>query len=88
MQENDEFLTVHFKGPITDGGRAITHHVIHLEPEGRDEIVSGPSPALISKLTNGTEYTLTIAAVSEAGQGPFSAPLVAKPGEYLDLPQP
>lgn len=67
----DGKVTVAFNAPSVDGGRAITHYVARLEPEGQEKTATD-SPFVFEGLTNGTPYTVSLAAVNSQGQSAYS----------------
>lgn len=73
----DGTLTVGFVAPGSDGGAAITAYRAVATPDGGGAAVEqdcgAVSPCTIGGLTNGTAYTVTLAARNSAGIGPASA---------------
>ncbi|MBU3703428.1 MAG: hypothetical protein FGM42_03535, partial [Ilumatobacteraceae bacterium] len=71
-------ITVKFMSPSFDGGAAITRYQLTATPTGGGATVSDDSCAAtvctLNGLTNGTEYTVTVAAINSAGTGSASAP--------------
>ena len=67
---------VAFEDPADTGGLPITGYLIrHTSARGTVTVGVGPStPAFVPGLFNGTAYTFAVAAVTQAGAGPFSAP--------------
>lgn len=72
----DGSLTVGFIAPDYDGGGTISAYRAVATDSSNNQIVNNAcgtsSPCTITGLTNGTTYTVTIAAVNEAGVGPVS----------------
>jgi len=77
----DGQLTVAFTAPSSDGGDTVTNYeysidqvtYIPLAPE------STSSPFVISGLTNGTEYTITLRAINSVGSSSSSTGVTATP---------
>jgi len=68
----NSLATVTFSPP-SSGGTAIISYTATSNPGGLT--TTGPhSPLVVTGLTNGTAYTLTVAATNGAGTGPASAP--------------
>jgi titin len=73
--------SVSWTAPVADGGDPVTSYVVTPFVGGSPKAnlaatVSGTPPAtatIITGLTNGTTYTFEVAAVTLAGQGPYSA---------------
>src|SRR5437870_256896 len=71
----DRSATVAWTQPGSSGGSPITGYVITSDPDAVQAYAGGTSTSgIISGLTNGHDYTFTVAAVNAAGQGPASAP--------------
>ena len=62
----DAEATVSFTIPASDGGSAITGYTVTSSPEGLTATGS-VSPITVTGLTNGTEYTFTVAATNAIG---------------------
>jgi uncharacterized protein (TIGR03437 family) len=73
----NEYATVSFTAPLSNGGAPITSYAVSASPGG---ISLGPprtgatSPVGFYGLVNGTAYTFTVTATNSAGTGPASAP--------------
>jgi Fibronectin type III domain. len=82
----DEELTVGFIAPEYDGGADIDSYRAVATDGDDNQLVNNDcaksSPCTITGLTNGTEYTVTIAAINDAGVGPVSntSPSIAPAG--------
>ncbi len=71
-------ITVKFTSPSFDGGAAIVGYRLTATPTAGGTTVSDnscvTSPCTLNGLENGTEYTVTVAALNEAGTGSASTP--------------
>ncbi|CAM3883803.1 S-layer-like y domain-containing protein [Cohnella lubricantis] len=67
----DGQATVSFSPPASDGGSAITGYIVTASPGGA-AATGTASPITVNGLTNGTDYTFTVAAVNAAGTGAAS----------------
>lgn len=71
-------LTIGFMPPSFDGGAAVTGYRLVATPTSGGTAVTDQScvssPCVISGLQNGTEYTVTVAAINTAGVGSTSSP--------------
>jgi len=85
----DQQVALAWTAPSSNGGSAITDYVVEYTPSGGSaQTVSTGNTATIytlTGLTNGTAYTIRVAAVNSVGQGPYSAsgsvtPAAASPG--------
>ena len=65
-------VKVTWKAPSSDGGSAITHYVIK-PSSGSPVTVGDVTSDTVTRLTNGTAYTFTVAATNSAGTGAASA---------------
>jgi autotransporter-associated beta strand protein/surface protein len=71
----DGSVVVTFDAP-TDGGVPITGYVVVVTPDGGTpfEVACAASPCTLTGLTNGTSYTVTVAAINSKGTGDASDP--------------
>jgi outer membrane protein OmpA-like peptidoglycan-associated protein/predicted RNA-binding protein with TRAM domain len=73
----DQAITVSFTAPGFTGGVAISAYRLVATPTGSGSIVTTTactsSPCTIAGLVNGTEYTVTAAAINSAGTGTASS---------------
>ncbi|MBB6674852.1 S-layer homology domain-containing protein [Cohnella nanjingensis] len=71
----DRSATVRFLPPADDGGSPITGYKATAWAGGQAVLTASgtSSPLEVGGLTNGTEYTFTVAAVNENGESPASA---------------
>ena len=71
-------ISIGFTAPGFDGGAAIVGYRLVATPTGGGTAVTDDScvtsPCTINGLENGTEYTVTVAAINAAGVGSASAP--------------
>ena len=83
-----------WSAPTSTGGAAITgYHVTATPAAGSSVIADTPTPATsytLNGLTNGTAYTVSVAATNSAGTGPASSeasvtPTVTVPGVPTDV---
>jgi len=78
---SDQSITVSYSAPGFTGGASITAYEVVATPVGFGSAVSTnacspsavPLACTISGLTNGTTYTVTVAAINAAGTGPRSS---------------
>ncbi|MBU6244669.1 MAG: fibronectin type III domain-containing protein [Actinomycetales bacterium] len=76
----DQFLTIAWAAPTSDGGMPLIGYVIESSHDGGSTWVLGdhPSPnttsATLTGLANGIPYIVRISAVNVVGRGPASAP--------------
>lgn len=71
----DGAAKVRWIAPESDGGSPILFYVVSSNPEGVSATTGPESLSLrVEGLTNGTEYTFTVAATNEVGVGIASAP--------------
>ncbi len=84
---DDSSLTLSWKPPTNDGGSAVTLYVAQVSTATSDWVKAPLSDGgTISGLTNGTEYSVRIAAVNAAGRGMWSNALTATPIAAPDAP--
>ncbi len=66
--------TIQWREPFDNGGSKIRGYTITVSPGGRRlDVGADARDALVSGLTNGATYTLTVAAVNEVGTGATAA---------------
>jgi hypothetical protein len=73
-------------GPASTGGVTVLEYVATASPGGANCVSAGGISCTIAGLTNGQDYTFTVAARNEVGWGPVSEPsavarLIAGPGK-------
>ena len=85
LDRGDGSATVGFDAPATDGGSAVTGYVATVEPGGITVPCAG-SPCEIGGLSNGTQYTVAVAATNEVGSSVDSAPATVTPAAAPDAP--
>ena len=69
-------ITVNFNAPVSNGGLPITQYAVTVNP-GNIVVRKTSSPILISGLTNGVTYTLSVTATNAVGTGLASAPVLS-----------
>jgi predicted phage tail protein len=86
-------LTVTWTAPAAGGGSAITGYVVSVyagastQPVRTVRVGRNATSATVAALTNGTPYTVTVAAVNGLGTGAASAPSkAATPGAAPNAP--
>lgn len=67
----DQFASVSFSPPFSDGGSAITKYTVTASPGGQTAS-SASSPIIVNGLTNGTPYTFTVTATNAVGESDAS----------------
>ena len=73
-------LTVSWNPPAVTGNSAVSDYRVTLTPGALTKLATGSeSSATITLLTNGTTYTITVAAKNAAGWGPESGPETGTP---------
>lgn len=71
----------------SDGGSALTGSTVTASPGGATCTATGTATScVVTGLTNGTEYTLTVASSNASGQGPASNPVTATPSADAVVP--
>ncbi len=81
---NGEVSVAFTAGP--DGGNPITDYQYQLDNGAWVSAGTAVSPVIIQGLTNGTDYTIRLRAVTAAGFGAVSLPVVATPAALLSAP--
>ena len=74
----DTKATLTFTPPTNDNGSAVTQYVVTVQP-GALTITAGSTTVEVTGLTNGVNYTFTVAAVNGVGQGAGSNAMSATP---------
>ena len=79
----DGQVTLSWTAPEEDGGDSITGYVVSYTPSGGSTVDvstrSTETSYVVTKLTNGTTYTFTVAAVNSVGTGSDSSGVEATP---------
>ncbi len=77
----DGQLTVAFTAPSSDGGDTVTNYEYSIDQVTYTPLApeSTSSPFVISGLTNGTDYTVTLRAINSVGSSPSSTGVTATP---------
>ena len=80
VARGDQEATVTWAAPASDGGNPISGYVVTVTPGNTvHEVASGVTSKAVTGLTNGTEYTFTVAAKNAAGTGTASDGVTATP---------
>lgn len=69
----DAAATVSWTAPAYDGGAAVTAYRVTSLPGGKTCTTTGAITCTVSGLSNGTDYTFTVAAGNAVGTGPESS---------------
>ena len=72
-------LTVAFTPPSSDGGDPITEYQYLIDGVFESDFVVTSSPFVVSGLTNGTTYTVTLKAINDVDSSPSSAGVSGTP---------
>jgi hypothetical protein len=83
----DKQLLLSWQRPADTGGVAITTYIVEYTVFGGEPVTvltnSTDTTYTLSELNNGTQYTVRVAAINRAGQGPYSAPVRRTPEANL-----
>ncbi|SHH10587.1 Fibronectin type III domain-containing protein [Jatrophihabitans endophyticus] len=71
-QRGDHSISVSFTVPDSNGGAPVTSYRVTTSPGGKTA-VCGSTPCVVDGLTNGTSYTVTVAATNDVGTSVESA---------------
>ena len=85
----DEWVTLYWDAPLSDGGSPITHYRYRRDGESWATVSGGASARskTESGLTNGTTYTFYVRAVNSVGGGSFRS-IMATPISPPEQPEP
>jgi titin len=87
---SDESLQIYWSAPLNDGGDDIISYTyfINMDYNVPYNISLPPSNSyIITSLTNGTEYTIEIAASNSVGRGPLARYRTVQPGNKPLIPE-
>ena len=73
--------------PAYDGGAPVTLYTVSVDPGGASATLTAPGSIILSGLTNGTSYTISVTATSSAGTGPATVVNIT-PGTSVRDPEP
>jgi len=75
----DSVISIGWSAPTDTGGSSISGYSLQIVPSvaNADIVISG-TRALISNVTNGTDYQISVAAKNAVGKGPYSAVMSAQ----------
>jgi hypothetical protein len=76
---------VSFTAPADTGGTPILSYTVTCNP-GAFTGTGNTSPITVTGLTNGTEYSITVFATNEVGNGPESTPVLYTPSGLPGAP--
>ncbi|MBV8929958.1 MAG: fibronectin type III domain-containing protein [Mycobacteriaceae bacterium] len=77
----DAKVTVSWTAPADTGGATVTHYVVTANPGNHQATTADglTTQAVVTGLTNGTAYSITVLAQNVAGDGASSSPVSATP---------
>ncbi len=75
-----------WSAPADDGGSPVTGYTVSGSPGEVSCSTAGATSCLLTGLTNGTDYTVTVVATNAEGDGPASAPVTVTPSGVPGAP--
>ena len=87
MTSGDRQLVITWDAPSSDGGSAVTAYRLFSGGTQVAELPATPRSLTATGLTNGQTYSLQLAAVNAAGEGPRTAVTSATPGTTPSAPR-
>lgn len=82
----DGQIQISWTAPGNDGGRSITEYLVSLVSNRGQSVVETKSTNtqyVLSGLSNGTQYTIKVAAVNAVGTGTYSSSVLATPNQEV-----
>ncbi len=79
VNSGDGAISLGWSTPVSDGGSFIQSYSVDISPQDSATVAVVGTAAIITGLTNGTAYTLSVTAHNAVGQGPVSAAVQATP---------
>ena len=81
----DSQVSLSWTAPNSDGGASMDYYLVYVNGVARSDHYTTVSTT-INGLTNGQQYTFTVAAHNSVGIGTWSAPAIATPSPVLTVP--
>jgi len=83
--DGNSTITIDFT-PGSNYGGVITDYLYSIDNTNYTPLGQTSNPLVISSLTNGTVYTITLEAINAAGRGAASDPITGRPYTFPDAP--
>jgi hypothetical protein len=81
-------VALSWTAPTSNGGSAITNYTVEYTPAGGSAVTvtAASSPYTLTGLTNGTSYSIRVAANNAAGRGPYTTAITRTPATTPGTP--